>query len=119
MRTMQKLAEDYIAAWNIRDAAERRALLAATWEERATYADPLMSGQGLDEIDGLIAAVHVRFPDFRFALLGAADGHGSAVRFSWALGPQGGEPAAKGTDFVVRDGDRIASVTGFLDQMPA
>lgn len=78
-----------------------------------------MCGAGRDQIDGLIAAVHERFPDFRFSLLGAPDGHGSVARFSWALGPDNGEPVIKGTDFVHRDGDLIASVTGFLDQIPA
>jgi hypothetical protein len=119
MRTAQKLAEDYIAVWNARDAAERRALLAATWSAAATYVDPLVGGTGRDEIDELITIVQERFPDFRFALLGAADGHGSVARFSWGLGPQGGEPVVKGTDFVLRDGDLIASVTGFLDHVPA
>lgn len=119
MRTAQKLAEDYIEAWNERDATRRRALLAATWTSEATYVDPLMSGEGTDNIDGLIAAVHQRFPDFQFALLGTADGHGSVARFSWGLGPKGGDLIIKGTDFVCRDGDLIASVTGFLDQVPA
>ena len=34
-------------------------------------------------------------------------------------GPVGHEPLIKGTDLVARDGDRIESVVGFLDQVPA
>ena len=119
MRTVQKLADDYIAAWNERDAVRRRALIAATWIASAKYVDPLMSGAGTDEIDGLIAMVQERFPDYHFYLLGAADGHGPVARFSWGLGPDGGVSVIKGTDFVHRDGDHIASVTGFLDEAPA
>jgi hypothetical protein len=119
MRTADKLAEDYIAVWNERDSTRRMELLAATWTAGATYSDPLMQGTGHAGIDGLIAAVQLRFPSFRFALTGNADGHGDAVRFSWALGPEVGEPVVKGTDFVRRDGDKIASVAGFLDLVPA
>ena len=118
MVDVQKLANDYIETWNEADQDRRRAALTAGWTERATYIDPLMRGTGLAQIDGLIGAVHARFPGFRFALLGNADGHDTFVRFSWGLGPDGGDAIVKGTDFVVCDGDRIASVTGFLDQVP-
>jgi len=70
-------------------------------------------------IDELIAAAQAKFPGLRFSLLKPADGFGDHARFSWGLGPQGREPIIKGTDFVVRDGDRIRSVVGFLDQVPA
>jgi hypothetical protein len=118
VRSPQKLAEDYIEVWNERDAQQRNAALAATWPEDATYVDPLMRGDGRAQISDLIAAVHERFSDFQFSLLGAADGYGDVVRFCWGLGPDGGQAIVKGTDFVRRTGDRIASVTGFLDQLP-
>jgi len=119
MRDAAKLAADYIAVWNETDQSRRMALLAATWTANATYVDPLMHGRGHIEIDGLIAGAQAKFPEFRFALLEPADGFGDHVRFSWGLGPQGREPVVKGTDFVIRDGDRIQSVIGFLDQVPA
>ena len=119
MRTPTQLAEDYIALWNETDAARRTSLLAKTWTPEATYADPLMKGVGHAEIDGLIAAVQQRFPAFRFSLLGTPDGYGEVARFSWGLGPKDGEAVVKGTDVVHRDGDRIASVTGFLDLVPS
>jgi len=118
VQTPTELGQTYIDVWNERDASRRRALLTANWAGEATYIDPLMRGSGLSEIDGLIVAVQERFPSFRFALL-TADGHGDVVRFSWALGPADGDAVVKGTDFVRRNGDRIASVTGFLDQVPS
>jgi hypothetical protein len=78
-----------------------------------------MRGQGHREIAGLIAAAQAKFPDLRFALLRPADGFGDHVRFFWGLGPQGHEPIIKGTDFVLRDGDLVTAVVGFLDQVPA
>lgn len=117
MRTAAKVAEDYITVWNESDAVRRRALLESTWTSAATYADPVAKGAGLVEIN--IGSVQQRFPDFVFSLTGNADGHGEAVRFSWALGPRDGAAIVKGTDFVERQGDKIAAVTGFLDLVPA
>ena len=122
-----KIANAYIAVWNETDPARRRALIGEGWTEDARYVDPIMQGQGRDQISGLIAGVHARFPGFRFALLGQPDGYGDHVRFSWGLGPDGADSPIKGTDFspikgtdfaVVADG-KLQSVTGFLDQVPA
>jgi hypothetical protein len=79
MRTPQDIATDYIALWNESDGARRKALLARTWGQTASYVDPLMKGAGHAEIDGLIATVQQRFPGFRFTLIGAPDGHGDVA----------------------------------------
>ena len=119
MTDAAKIADAYIAAWNETDAQRRRALIGEAWTEDARYVDPIMSGEGRDQIDGLIAAVHERFPGFRFALIGQPDGHGDHVRFSWGLGPEGQDSPIKGTDFAVVEDGRLRAVTGFLDQVPA
>jgi hypothetical protein len=36
-----------------------------------------------------------------------------------AVGPDGADAVVKGTDFITVEGDRIAEVIGFLDQVPA
>ena len=119
MTDAAKIAAAYIAAWNETDPARRRALIGEGWTEDAAYVDPLMSGQGRDQIDEMIAGVQSRFPGFRFALVGQADGHGDHVRFSWSLGPKGDEEMIKGTDFAQVAGGRLQRVTGFLDKVPA
>jgi hypothetical protein len=78
-----------------------------------------MRATGRSEIAGLIGAVHERFPDFSFSLLGKPDGFGANVRFSWGLGPLGAEPPIKGTDFVTLENGRLERVIGFLDEVPA
>lgn len=113
------IARRYLDTWNETDPERRRRLFAEHWTEDARYVDPLMSGRGAAQIDGLIAAVHARFPQFRFAALGAPDGHGDHVRFSWALGPAGAEAPIKGSDVVELSQGKIARVIGFLDQVPA
>ncbi|AWM86628.1 nuclear transport factor 2 family protein [Microvirga sp. 17 mud 1-3] len=113
------IADRYIAAWNETDPDMRRRLLSQIWTEDGTYRDPLMQGEGLDQIDTLIAAVHERFPTFRFALTGTPDGYGDCIRFSWELGPEGADGIVKGTDFATLQGGRLKTVAGFLDQVPA
>jgi hypothetical protein len=115
----QGIAQRYIASWNEADGAVRRRLVDELWTEDARYADPMMNADGQDGITNLIGGVHTRFPGYRFALTGQADGHGPYLRFSWSLAPAGGDAVARGTDFaaVAADG-RLAQVTGFLDQIP-
>jgi hypothetical protein len=118
MTDVQTIAYRYITLWNERATNRRREMLETNWTRDATYVDPLMSGEGHDGVDALIAGVQQRFPDFRFTLIGEPNGYGDHVRFSWGLGPDGADSPIKGTDFaVVKDG-QIRSITGFLDQVP-
>ena len=115
----QDTAARYVAAWNETDPDRRRALVSALWTEDATYGDPVMQGQGHGSIEALIAGVQARFPDFRFAVSGRPDGYGDRLRFSWDLGPEGGEAVVQGTDFATLAGDgRLQAVVGFLDRVP-
>ena len=114
-----QIAARYIAVWNETDQTRRLALLAEDWAEKASYVDPLMSGEGRAQIGGLIAAVHERFPGFRFRLEGRVDGYDNKVRFSWALGPEAEADMIKGTDFIVVEDGQLKSVIGFLDKVPA
>ena len=119
MTDHKTVAHRYIDLWNERAPARRREMLAANWTADAKYVDPLMSGDGHEGVDALIAGVQQRFPDFRFRLIGEPNGFGDHVRFSWGLGPDGGDCPIKGTDFGVLSDGRIRSITGFLDQVPA
>jgi len=119
MTDARAIAENYIALWNETDPKRRQALIEKGWAENAVYVDPMMQGRGHAEIDGLVAGVQERFPNFRFNLIGKPDGFGDHVRFSWSLGPDNIDAPIEGTDFAVIKGDRIEAVTGFLDKVPA
>ena len=119
MTDVQTIARRYIDLWNERTPARRREILAANWAKDARYVDPLMSGDGHDGVDALIAGVQQRFPDFKSSLIGEPNGYGDHVRFSWGLGPDGADSPIKGTDFAELSDGRIRSITGFLDQVPA
>jgi SnoaL-like domain len=112
------VARRYIDLWNERTPNRRREILSEHWASDAKYVDPLMSGDGHDGVDALIAGVQQKFPDFKFTLIGEPNGFGDHVRFSWGLGPEGADSPIKGTDFAVLKDGRIRSITGFLDQVP-
>ena len=118
MTDINKVARGYIELWNERTPSRRREMLATRWTSDAKYVDPLMTGDGLDGVDALIAGVQQRFPEFKFKLIGEPNGFGEHVRFSWGLGPDGADSPIKGTDFAELKDGRIRSITGFLDQVP-
>jgi hypothetical protein len=118
MTNAAQIADRYIAVWNETDQVRRGELLVEGWAERATYVDPMMAAEGREAIGALIGAVHERFPGFRFRLDGRADGYQDKVRFSWTLGPEAEADMIKGTDFIVVEGGRLKSITGFLDRVP-
>ncbi|MEW9532065.1 nuclear transport factor 2 family protein [Microbispora sp. NPDC049125] len=120
MSDMTKLAERYLNCWNITDAAERRAEMEEVLTESASYIDPLAGVHGRDQIDAVMAAVQGQFPGLVFTLAGEVDAHHNVARFNWHLGPEGGDAIVIGFDVAVLDEDgRIATVYGFLDQVPA
>jgi hypothetical protein len=109
------LIDRYFAIWNETDAARRRDLIARTWTEDAAYLDPLVSGEGHEGIDAMVAGVQAQFPGLTFRRTGQIDAHHDRVRFARELGPEGGAPLAGGVDFGVITGDgRLGAVTGFL-----
>jgi hypothetical protein len=117
MPEIATVVDGYIAMWNETAPERRRAIIAETWTEDASYVDPLMSGQGPDGIDAMVAAAQQQFPGHRFELTYGPDAHNDRVRFAWKLvGQENGAPVAAGVDFatVAPDG-RLRSVTGFLE----
>src|SRR5580704_11566090 len=99
MTDYQTLIDRYIATWNETDPLARRAAIDGLWADDGSYTDPIAVAEGRAAIDATIAAVQ--------------------ARFSWHLGPAGGEPIVIGFDVAVLAGDRIESVHGFLDKVPA
>lgn len=118
MNNVTDVIDRLIAMWNETDAERRRALIARTWMEDATFLDPVAQGEGPAGIDAIIRGVQERFPGHRLRRTGDPDAHHDRVRFCWELAPEGGAPVVRGTDFaVVGNGDRLQMVTGFFDHV--
>src|SRR5438309_3812162 len=94
------LVVSYLAAWNERDAARRRDLVARTWTEEGTYVDAHRRGVGHAGIDAMITAAQEQFPGYRLRLVSGIEAHNDYVRFSWAAGSAPDAPLyLAGTDF--------------------
>ena len=117
MTDADTIARRYIETWNAAEA-DRRALIGALCRDDVTFVDPVLTGDGPSGLDTVIGQVRGRFPGHSFALIGKPDGFGDYVRLSWALSPDGGEAAVKGTDFIALKDGQVKSVTGFFDQVP-
>ena len=57
MTTHIDLVDRYITSWNEPDTSRRRALIARTYTDGASYLDPVMQGDGHAGIDGMISGV--------------------------------------------------------------
>ena len=119
MSDVNELLGRYIDAWNERNPGARRAGIEAVFAEDGTYTDPLADVAGHDGIDAVLAAAQEQFPGFVFRLGPLVDAHHDLVRFTWELGPEGGEAPVAGFDVAVIGADgRITRVHGFLDRVP-
>ena len=117
---MHDVIARYLDCWNETDPAARRKLIGAVWAPDAEYIDPMAEAHGRDAIDATIGAVQDQFPGLVFTLAGPVDAHHQQARFTWGLGPQGGEPLVIGFDVAVTAGNgQIVSVLGSLDKVPA
>ncbi len=120
MTSYDELAQRYIDTWNETDGAARRAAVDRLYAEDARYVDPMAVAEGRAAIAATIGAVQGQFPGFRFRLAGPVDGHHGRARFTWELGPDGGEAPIAGFDVATTDADgRLQTVLGFLDRVPA
>jgi hypothetical protein len=116
---MNELIDRYLATWNETDPVKRRALIDEVFSPEASYLDPMAQARGREEIDATIGAVQAQFPGWVFTGAGPVDAHHQQARFTWALGPAGGDPVVVGFDVAVADGDgRLSTVYGFLDRVP-
>lgn len=120
MQDAQSIVHQYIDVWNETDPRRRRALIAQVFAEDAEYTDPLASVRGYDGIDTFVAAAQAQFAGLRFRLAGPVDAHHDQARFTWHLeSSDGEEPVVIGFDVAILENNRLRSVYGFLDKVPA
>jgi SnoaL-like domain len=117
MTDITTVVHNYIAMWNETTPEDRRAIIAETFADDASYVDPIMSGDGREGIDAMVAGAQKQFPGTRFELTAGPDAHHDRVRFAWRLvADTAAAPVAAGVDFAtVADDGRLRAVTGFLE----
>ncbi|MEU2723218.1 nuclear transport factor 2 family protein [Streptomyces smyrnaeus] len=115
MSDIQELARRYLASWNERAPARRRALIEELWTDDARYVDPIVAAEGRDAIDAAVATAQQQFPGLVYRAAGHVDGHHHAARLAWELGPVDGPPVIIGLAVLVAEQSRLCRVYGFLD----
>ena len=116
---VEKLIDQYCAAWSEADAAHRRDLLSAVWCAGATYTDPKVHLVGVDELVAHIDQVIARRPGARVVRTSAVDEHHGFVRFAWRVEQADGAMLLEGIDIAEVAGDGIHGIIGFFGQPAA
>lgn len=120
MSDIDELVRRYLASWNERDPVGRRALVDELWTDDATYVDPIVSAEGRDAVDDVVATAQRQFPGLVYRQAGGIDSHHHVARLAWEPVPGGGgPPVIIGLAVLVTEQTRLRRVYGFLDPVPA
>ena len=120
MSDFDNVVERYLAAWNETDPAARRAAIDDLFAADVRLVDPIAAVEGRAGLDALMTAAQEQFAGLVFTAGGPVDAHHDQGRFTWHLGPAGGDPVVIGFDVAELDQDgKIRLVLGFIDKAPA
>jgi hypothetical protein len=110
----------YVAAWDVPDENERRALLERAWTDDGVYCDPRAVVEGREALVAHIGGFHRGFPGARLVTASGVDAYDGYVRFAWQLLDPGGAVTLEGIDFgeIAPDG-RLKRIVGFFGPLPA
>ncbi|MFZ2173342.1 MAG: nuclear transport factor 2 family protein [Rhodococcus sp. (in: high G+C Gram-positive bacteria)] len=119
MNDFDTLVQAYLAIWNETDTDKRDAMVAELWADDGRCVDPIGAAEGPGAVSALIRSVQQQFDGMRFELAGDVDAHHDQARFTWELGPVGGDALVVGFDVLERDqAGKVRLVLGFLDKVP-
>jgi len=121
MTDISSVIRRYFEIWNETDPDERQRLIARTWSESASYADPMFAADGQHGINEMIATLQEQYPGYQVRLASEIDFHNDRARFGWEIiDRERSELIFAGIDFAVITTDgRLQSISGFIDQAPA
>lgn len=107
-------ADRWFLAWNETEDAQRRRLLAELVEPDVAFRDSYAAVTGIEDLHGHIGAAHLHMGGTTIARQGEPRYCQGALLVDWVVTRRGGEPAARGTNFVaLSPRGRIREVIGF------
>ncbi|WP_424969625.1 nuclear transport factor 2 family protein [Dinoroseobacter sp. S76] len=117
---LDKVLQNYGAAWNATDASERATLLAASFAKDGLYCDPSARVEGRTALVAHIGGMQEGMPGALLELTSGPDTHHGFVRFHWHLRGADGAVAITGLDCcTLADDGRLQQVIGFFGEVPA
>ena len=109
--------DTYLAAWNEPDDDARAALVEAALGADLWYRDAMLEADGRDAFNAVLGAVQAQFPGLVMRRTSAVDAHHDLVRFNWAFGAPGEDPAIAGVDVAKFDADgKLHRIIGFAGE---
>lgn len=117
-----EIAQTYFDAWNRHDPDA----IVACFADGGTYTDPGAGTLTGPAIGAYAGGLFAAFPDLRFDIVSVAPAGENTIAAEWlmqgantgsmrGLPPTGKSIAVPGADFIVVDGDKVRSVTGYFD----
>jgi SnoaL-like domain len=116
---IDQLIDSYCEAWSDPDPARRREILRAVWADGATYTDPTVHAEGLDDLLAHIDEVLARRQGAKVVRTSRVDAHHGLARFAWHVVQADGTPLPEGLDLAELSADgRIRRIIGFFGPLP-
>ena len=111
---VETTVDAYLQTWNETDPAARAALIEQSLGADLWYRDPMLEADGLEAYQAMIDAVQAQLPGHIMRRTSALDAHHDVVRFTWAIGPDGGAPVFAGVDMAKFDeAGKLHRIVGF------
>jgi hypothetical protein len=118
--TIEKLlTRNLFEVFGERDLARRQAAIKELYAEGSVFSNPHGRHLGHEALDGAIASLDERLPDYVFKNMSAPQSLQDSGRLAWSFGPPEEPERVTGLDVIVVRGDRIAALYTFLDKPPA
>ena len=106
---LEKFIGRYVSMWHEPDAARRREIVRALWDDDAENYTRTFVVRGMDEIVARVDRAHeewVAAKGFVFRPAGNTDTHNHLIKFFWEMLPKSGGPIeARGLDIFVLGAD--------------
>src|SRR5690349_20688738 len=114
---VERLIDQYCAAWSDPDPARRRELLSGVWRADATYTDPRAHVSGIEQLLAHMDQIQARRPGARVVRTCAVDEHHGFVRFAWRAEQADGAVVLEGIYIAEVGSDGIRGILGFFGEL--
>ncbi len=112
---VETLVDRHLATWSEEDADRRRAAYDEVYAADVRLVEPSGEGRGHEAVEAAISGLQGGVPGGVLAVDGQVGHHHDAVNYRWTLALPNGQLAARGSDVLLLEGERIATAYVFID----